>query len=72
MKKHLLEAKKSLYLLLIGENIAKLSESEVDLMYTLSKDEDIQRTYKKEEKEISLKSEFDNYHGKIEDYKHKK
>ncbi len=51
MKKHLLEAKKSLYLLLIGENVARLSESEINLMYTLSKDEDIQRVYKKEEKE---------------------
>lgn len=50
MKKHLLEAKKSLYLLLIGENINNLTDAEIDMMYALSKDADIQSVFEKNKK----------------------
>ena len=50
MKKHLLEAKKSLYLLLIGENIKNLTDAEIDMMYVLSKDVDIQSELEKHRK----------------------
>jgi hypothetical protein len=50
MKKHLLEAKKSLYLLLIGENINNLTDAEIDMMYALSKDVDIQSVFEKNKK----------------------
>ena len=39
----LLDAKRKLYLLLLKKDINKLSNNEVDLMFLLSKDEQIQK-----------------------------
>ena len=48
----LLDAKRKLYLLLLKKDINKLSNNEVDLMFLLSKDEQIQKLLNDNKKAI--------------------
>lgn len=44
-RNHLLDAKKNLYSLLLNMNSDDMSDEEVDIMYSLSKDKDIQNFF---------------------------
>lgn len=46
MKEEILEAKKKLYLLLLQSNSNLLTKNEIDIMFLISKDKQIQKLFK--------------------------